>query len=817
MLKLVLVIHVPSTKLGQKMSSALDLNTRHYLRNLAKCDNSFFLTPWGGVILRNSDEDGDLVQHSTTQSFIQSKLPFWIYLILKIFRDDQGIFGTFLCPNCQSMSSLSMMTMDQSRGAIEQLLCLHSVAAAERTGDWRDIWGLPHIEIGILSHRFQPGLDTKVLPLIEGDLFLAAVQNRGDVKLIFTLSKKNKSPFCSRCSKQKCKHYTQYKEHKDDENVSGNESNNSNESEGTDNAAGTSEVVPPSDHYAEIEPIDEYNKNFGYNLTPIVYPFKMDPESQESWIQRLDGHYILPEKIIPEFIEGFACKHGQTFDSNDENLLQFSSNIIIYTETSEKVYSIKTFSRKTLSGCKCKQQADTHKLLLWHIGKGKMIDYLFLSGYMHSMRSNGTPKNGLFRSRCERMNSIGVQTTLTQKDLTRATNGFISKISFHEELNTFSCPKCGNNPKYLVADGKSDGPTKRKVEHLKEMGPAENDNVCLPQGSFYKNRVFFHEYKERQAICGLLSGAQSMDDFLLEEDEVLLTGNARIVSTLLTRIARTWQNEMPVEYTRFLSNVCKQSSVSGLLQVTSSLPLNYLRLFCEETLDIRSVEEVDKLEFLQQQLPAFWPMLTDILDLEGSKYLPADVQPIVLRLLEIRTNIFLNAADRANGDYEDWISPGEEHPTQFYPEFPIFRYPKLYTVSGQKDVDLCNKAFAEKRDFSYGVFSIGCCCDLNVTYGFELMLSQESAHNFFRFLMCRDVDMNCLEGVIFDHACGLDAYILNREPREFQFLRCLVDGSHWNGQKKLKRPDKSGKGGHLGCSEGFNFNIYKVIYFHICL
>jgi hypothetical protein len=29
------------------------------------------------------------------------------------------------------------------------------------------------------------------------------------------------------------------------------------------------------------------------------------------------------------------------------------------------------------------------------------------------------------------------------------------------------------------------------------------------------------------------------------------------------------------------------------------------------------------------------------------------------------------------------------------------------------------------------------------------------------------------------------------------------------GQKKLKRPDRSGKGGHIGCSEGFNYNRYK--------
>ena len=95
------------------------------------------------------------------------------------------------------------------------------------------------------------------------------------------------------------------------------------------------------------------------------------------------------------------------------------------------------------------------------------------------------------------------------------------------------------------------------------------------------------------------------------------------------------------------------------------------------------------------------------------------------------------------------------------------------------DVDSCNKAFNEKRDFIFGVFSICCCYELNITYGFELMLNQESAQKKFRLFMCRQHEMTTLEGVIFNHACGLDAYILNREPREYEFLRCLVDGSHW--------------------------------------
>ena len=51
--------------------------------------------------------------------------------------------------------------------------------------------------------------------------------------------------------------------------------------------------------------------------------------------------------------------------------------------------------------------------------------------------------------------------------------------------------------------------------------------------------------------------------------------------------------------------------------------------------------------------------------------------------------------------------------------------------------------------------------------------------------------------------------VTGNQPREFEYLRCLVDGSHWQGQKKMRKADKSGRGGHLGCSEGFNFNLYK--------
>lgn len=169
----------------------------------------------------------------------------------------------------------------------------------------------------------------------------------------------------------------------------------------------------------------------------------------------------------------------------------------------------------------------------------------------------------------------------------------------------------------------------------------------------------------------------------------------------------------------------------------------------------------------------------DILTLERVQYVPADVARIVLKLLEIRKETFANAAVRCYDDYIEWEDNDKEHQSQFYPNWPIFRYPKKYDVRNVTDCDFCEKNFNKHRDFTHGIFSVGCACAVNVTYGYELMLCRESAHNIFRLLMCRDVNLHQLKGVIFDHACGLDQYILNREPREFEFLRCLVDGAHW--------------------------------------
>ena len=432
--------------------------------------------------------------------------------------------------------------------------------------------------------------------------------------------------------------------------------------------------------------------------------------------------------------------------------------------------------------------------------------------------------NATFNSRKSALSDLGVKSSLSYENFVRACTGYAKMIQFRKE--DFLCPTCGDSPSYVVCDGKSDGPTKRKVEHLQELDRADGDTTVLRQGSYFNDRVFLSENKERQLVCKLLTNTISQDEFLVSND--IVTENGLMIRRLVERISVSWPDDIPPDYKTFLGNISKYSSVAGFLQVLSPQPLQLLEDFCDQTLNLRLAEHRNEQKMVTEELPALWPNILRILFLERADYLPDDISDIIKKLIIIRRNTFLTAAARSPDDYLEWEDTEKEHSTQFYPNWPIWRYPKKYEVRNITDCDFCEKGFNKHNDFSFGVFSVGCLCPYNITMGYELMLCKESSHNIFRLLMCRDINMHELKGVIFDFACGLDQYMLNREPLEFEYLRLLVDGGHWQvsqlvwfsltsmtllslwqGQKKLRQPDRSGQGGHIGCSDGFNFNLYK--------
>ena len=159
-----------------------------------------------------------------------------------------------------------------------------------------------------------------------------------------------------------------------------------------------------------------------------------------------------------------------------------------------------------------------------------------------------------------------------------------------------------------------------------------------------------------------------------------------LVHELVQRISLSSPDDIPKHFKRLLGNICKISSVAGFLQILTSESLEILEEYCNQSLDLRSAEHAEKQKMIKEEMPALWPNVIDILNLENANYLPGDVSSIILKMIHIRRNTLLNSAARSSDDYIELEDPEIEHPTQFYPNWTIWRYPTKNIVRNMNSV-----------------------------------------------------------------------------------------------------------------------------------
>ena len=823
-------------------------------------EKTIFAVPWCAALIRNCSNNGQLLEFKTVKEYENhvkdggEKL--WLYLPLKIFRSNDNLFAVFCCPQCETMAGTSSLSMNQDPLQIAARVCIHSKVCSTLI-DWQAVWDIDiSPEDNLVQNICNEDITTHTFMKASKDNpLLAGIRTSEGVAVLYTVTQRQVTPLCTQCVVRNCRHLVSYRNNEEVSNFmstlpaaggqlqqsqlrgdsvsqnvsrSGSQSVSNNGSLSRSNSGSQSGSINGSQsgsnngsqngssfvngergknkNYWEPLSVDKHQKLYGHNFEKITYPFKNDANLQGNWLERLRGNYNFPEVLIPEYKESTKCKHGSQFMSNDDNLYKESTNFILYSEICEKIFNIPVFARRTVGPCKCLQKVDGTKLLIWNLGNGRFVDFTLLHSYMHKWASSGIRIFALWKSIVNSALSTGISCTLQYDDLHRSITGFMNNIDM-DWKKIFSCPDHGTSPHWIVADGKNTGPLKRRVDHLKELLPMENDAI-LQQSTKFKDRIFLSTKSERQNVCQMLTGNISMTDFA--EITEMRSENGQMVIELVRHILQNFPDEMPKAYRNFLKNICSPASVRGLLQVLSAEPLQYLEQFSRQHLDLRSVAAQRQLKCVATNLPAVWPDLDQICTLENSVFLPRPVAVIVLKLLEIRSGTFSGATKRTNSDFVDWPNQDVEHPTQCYPGLPLWRFPSNYNVRGAAgSADLCDKAFPKHDKFAAGIFSIGCACANNITLGFELMLNHEGPKNLFRVLQCRDIDMHNLKGILVDHACLVDPYILNREAEMIEWKLLLVDGAHWNGMKKLKKPDRSGKNGHIGCSSGFNFNLYK--------
>ena len=67
---------------------------KNYMKNLSKpSEENRFLLPWGGVVLRNCDQLGDLLTFKSVSHYRDEERPLWLVLSLVLFRENVSYFS----------------------------------------------------------------------------------------------------------------------------------------------------------------------------------------------------------------------------------------------------------------------------------------------------------------------------------------------------------------------------------------------------------------------------------------------------------------------------------------------------------------------------------------------------------------------------------------------------------------------------------------------------------------------------------------------------------------------------------------------------
>ena len=314
------------------MSANLQLNgmqTKFYHRHVAnrRIEKNYFVTPWAGIILRHSDKRGDLIQFKTIKNFDSQKDAQYVHLQLLVFRQQGRLFPVFQCHHCPIMKSCNSLSIDNTLESLRPLMCTHAVVAEKLfVGQWETLWPLRVDEIDVTDEAYVPDVNMDVRYQIftheEESRYLTAVNYKGRISLLYSITKAQKIPFCSQCRFQSCACFKFLKK-------SMKEERNEDDEHQDYWLKRYRAPIPRADPYAEEDVNFRYR--FGYNSTPFIYPLHMDT-ALAPLLQRpgsVEAH--LPEKIIPQYNVTECCPHGNNFDPSDESLRMIFKSMSIIT------------------------------------------------------------------------------------------------------------------------------------------------------------------------------------------------------------------------------------------------------------------------------------------------------------------------------------------------------------------------------------------------------------------------------------------------------------------------------------------------------
>jgi len=251
----------------------------------------------------------------------------------------------------------------------------------------------------------------------------------------------------------------------------------------------------------------------------------------------------------------------------------------------------------------------------------------------------------------------------------------------------------------------------------------------------------------------------------------------------------------PKEAIPLLTALATNSSLFGSFQVAQNHEVkNILNEIMAHRTDVRDFSFTEKLYTLQQHVPLIATTLR--LNSDSNGLISLGVLRVLASIFQKMEEQISHARQQNKHGNSNYYAENEAPFYNYFPNFPGTFKRANYAMDSQKTdpEEECRKESENNQHCknSPGIFTI--FCRHSVCLGFSLMENVESPKTPFDILrnhFTSDLDRLV---VIYDNACNLHEYCMNREPYLFRKTKFHVDRLHFKNHKK--------------CSLGYNINTY---------
>ena len=181
----------------------MDYKLNNYVRNLLlECELNKFILDFPLAVIKNCDDEGEMITFRTSAEFKKQSKPYWLLMKPLSFEENGEQFLIYQCSSCEVMRGVDTLKISQKEDDMRKNECIHSQAIYIVISTPEDFWN----EEEIRNNRdLENIIEKNYVKLKDDNKFLAIVYGvKNRISLLFTVGSKQKIPFCSSCSTQKC-------------------------------------------------------------------------------------------------------------------------------------------------------------------------------------------------------------------------------------------------------------------------------------------------------------------------------------------------------------------------------------------------------------------------------------------------------------------------------------------------------------------------------------------------------------------------------------------------------------------------------------